>query len=59
MLGDTPYDIETAGRAGVGVFAYRRGGWGDAALSGAVAVHDDPADLLGRWDASPFAGVRR
>src|SRR4051812_35128027 len=29
MLGDTPYDIESAGRAGVGAIALRSGGWGD------------------------------
>jgi HAD superfamily hydrolase (TIGR01509 family) len=34
MLGDTPYDIEAAGRAGVGVIAVRCGGWGDADLKG-------------------------
>src|SRR5262245_2886250 len=29
LLGDTPYDIEAAGRSGVGVIAFRCGGWGD------------------------------
>lgn len=46
MLGDTPYDIEAAGRAGVKVIAVRCGGWDDDGLGGAVAVYDDPADLL-------------
>jgi HAD superfamily hydrolase (TIGR01509 family) len=55
MLGDTPYDVEAAARAGVSVVALRCGGWDDASLSGAIAVYDDPADLLARYDLSPFA----
>ncbi|MFO0811238.1 MAG: HAD family hydrolase [Gemmataceae bacterium] len=58
MLGDTPYDVEAAGKAGVGVVAFRCGGWGDADLTGAVAVYDGPADLLANLDASPFGGSR-
>lgn len=54
MLGDTPYDVEAARRAGVRCVAVRCGGWGDAELGDAVAVYDDPADLLRRYDASPF-----
>jgi phosphoglycolate phosphatase-like HAD superfamily hydrolase len=45
MLGDTPYDVEAASRAGVPIVALRSGGWSDADLHGAVAVFDDPADL--------------
>lgn len=55
MLGDTPYDIEAAGRAHVQTVALRCGGWTDEALSGAVAIYDNPADLLKRFDESPFA----
>ena len=54
MLGDTPYDIQAAGAAGVGCVAFRSGGWQDADLPGALAIYDDPADLLARFDASPF-----
>src|SRR5436190_865668 len=46
MLGDTPYDIEAAHRTGLGTIALRCGGWSDQALRGAVAIYDDPADLL-------------
>ena len=55
MLGDTPYDVEASGRAGVRCVALRCGGWGDDELGGAVAVYDDPADLLARYADSPFA----
>lgn len=54
MLGDTPYDIESASRAGVKVIAFRSGGWDDAHLAGALAIYDDPADLLAHYDESPI-----
>ena len=54
MLGDTPYDVEAATRAGVRIVAVRSGGWGDAELEGAVAIYDHPADLLEHFDASPL-----
>src|SRR5699024_8249510 len=46
MLGDTPYDVESARRAGVAILAVRTGGWDDEALAGAEAVYEDPAALL-------------
>jgi len=55
LLGDTPYDIEAARKAGVGTVALRCGGWSDEDLAGAVAIYQDPADLLARFDESPFA----
>jgi HAD superfamily hydrolase (TIGR01509 family) len=55
MLGDTPYDVEAARRAGVGTVAFRCGGWKDHGLKDAIAVYDGPADLLARFDDSPFA----
>lgn len=55
MLGDTPYDVEAANRAGVDCIALRCGGWNDEALSEAVAIYDDPADLLEHLDSSPLA----
>jgi HAD superfamily hydrolase (TIGR01509 family) len=54
MLGDTPYDIQAAGKAGVGVIALRCGGFPDADLEGALAIYDDAADLLARFDESPL-----
>ncbi len=55
MLGDTPYDIEAAGKSGVGVIALRCGGFDDSDLAGALAIYDDPADLLAHYDESPLA----
>jgi HAD superfamily hydrolase (TIGR01549 family) len=50
MVGDTPYDIEAASHAGVAPIALRCGGyWSDDALKGAVALYDDPQDLLAHW----------
>lgn len=54
MIGDTPYDVEAAGRAGVAVIAVRSGGWDDEGLKGAIAVYDDVADLLANYDESPL-----
>src|SRR5918992_163347 len=50
MIGDTPYDIAAAAKAGVPTIALRCGGWwDDLALGGAVAIYDDPADLLAQY----------
>ncbi len=54
MLGDTPYDVESAAHVNVRVIALRCGGWEDAELPGALAVYDDPADLLRNYEASPL-----
>jgi HAD superfamily hydrolase (TIGR01509 family) len=55
MIGDTPYDIEAARKAGVGTIAFRCGGWKDSDLAGAIAIYDDPSDLLAHYDSSPLA----
>lgn len=59
MLGDTPYDIEAARRAGVAIVALQSGGWQPAELSGAIEVYRDPEDLLTRYDSSAFARMIR
>jgi HAD superfamily hydrolase (TIGR01509 family) len=60
MVGDTPYDIEAAGRAKVPSIALRCGGWwDDASLRGATAIYDDPAELLARVAESPIGAAMR
>ncbi|HUP57909.1 MAG TPA: HAD family hydrolase [Bdellovibrionota bacterium] len=58
MLGDTPYDIEAASRAGIRTVAFRSGGWKDEDLQGAIEIYDGPEDLLLRYESSPFAPKR-
>lgn len=58
MLGDTPYDIQAAGGAGVSVIAVRCGGFDDTQLASAKAIYDDPADLLAHYADSPLAKNR-
>jgi HAD superfamily hydrolase (TIGR01509 family) len=52
MIGDTPYDVKAAQRAGVRVIGLTCGGWTEAELPGAAEVYADPADLLARYDSS-------
>ncbi len=54
MLGDTPYDIEAAGRAGVQTIALLTGGWKREDLGQAVVVYESPLDLLAHFDQSPI-----
>jgi len=54
MLGDTPYDIQAANAAGVDVIAFRCGGFDDSQLAGALAIYDNPADLLAQFERSPL-----
>ena len=50
MIGDTPYDVTAAQRAGVDCIALRCGGWWqDRDLAGAIAIAEDPRDLYERW----------
>lgn len=54
MLGDTPYDLEAAGRAGVPMIGVRSGGYDAAGLKGVIALYCDPQDLWEHFDASPL-----
>jgi HAD superfamily hydrolase (TIGR01509 family) len=58
MIGDTPYDIEAAHRAGVRIIGVTCGGWQAQELesAGADEVHADPASLLERYESSLLAG---
>jgi len=55
MIGDTPYDIEAAARIGLRTIAFRCGGFSEQELADALAVYDDPQDLVDRYDTSPLA----
>ena len=50
MLGDTPYDVQSARKAHVGILGVRCGGWAAPDLKGAQAVYNDPADLLAHYE---------
>jgi HAD superfamily hydrolase (TIGR01509 family) len=54
FIGDTPYDVEGGCRAGVGVIAFRSGGWPDVHLRGALAIYDGPRHLLDEFERSPL-----
>ena len=54
MLGDTPYDVEAAQKAGIQSIGVRCGGWTAPDLKGALAVYNDPADLLAHYAESPL-----
>jgi len=58
MVGDTPYDVEAAQRAGIQIIALTCGGWRPEDLEGAVAVYADPADLLAHYDSSVLSTLR-
>ena len=55
MLGDTPYDIQAASKAGVKTVALESGGWTAKDLAGAVGVYKDAKDLLEKFETSPFS----
>ena len=61
VVGDTPYDVEAAGKIGIRTIGVRCGGFPDRALlgAGACALYDDPADLLERYDSSPLGRRRK
>ena len=55
-VGDTPYDVEAAGKIAIRTIAVLCGGFpeDDLRRAGALAVYEDPADLLERYEDSPF-----
>ena len=56
VVGDTPYDIEAAGKCGIAAIGLRSGKFSDQSLqeAGAVALYDDVAALLADYDQSPL-----
>jgi HAD superfamily hydrolase (TIGR01509 family) len=59
FVGDSVWDVEAAGRAGVPCVGVLSGGTSEAELrdAGAVAVYADTAALLADLDGSPLASV--
>ncbi|HEX8559217.1 MAG TPA: HAD family hydrolase [Pyrinomonadaceae bacterium] len=57
VVGDTPYDAEAAGKAGLQTIGLLCGGFPEEDLraAGCVRIYRDPADLLANFDASPLA----
>jgi beta-phosphoglucomutase-like phosphatase (HAD superfamily) len=51
-VGDTRFDIEAAGKAGMQTIAFLCGGTSEPVLheAGAVAIHRDPADFFAHYD---------
>jgi gas vesicle protein len=58
-IGDTPYDAESAGKAGMATVGLLCGGFSPAKLraAGCVALYRDPADLLKNYDNSQLAAT--
>jgi HAD superfamily hydrolase (TIGR01509 family) len=56
-IGDTPYDAQAAGKAGMQTIGMLCGGFTEASLrdSGCVAVYPGPGALLACFDTSPLA----
>lgn len=57
MIGDTPWDVEAAKRAGVPTIAVVTGGFSHNELSeaGAISVYESVAELLEKLDQTPLA----
>jgi HAD superfamily hydrolase (TIGR01509 family) len=57
-VGDTPFDVEAAKKIDLGIIGVRCGGFPEDVLrqEGAIAIYQDPADLLERYYQSPLAG---
>ncbi len=53
MIGDTPYDVEAARRAGISIIALRSGGWSDEDFEGAADVCEGPEEMLTELRRSP------
>ena len=56
VVGDTPYDAEAAGKAGLKTIGVLCGGFPEAELlaAGCIAIYRDPADLLAHYEESPI-----
>jgi HAD superfamily hydrolase (TIGR01509 family) len=59
-LGDTPWDVEAARKAGIKTVAVTSGGWSeqDLHVAGAIAVYPSVAELCQQFQHSAFVGRR-
>ena len=59
VVGDTPYDAEAAGKAGLRAIGLLCGGFPEQGLrdAGCIAIYRSPADLLAQYDRSPLAQI--
>jgi HAD superfamily hydrolase (TIGR01549 family) len=57
-VGDSPYDVEGAAKAGMKTIGLLCGGFSRESLekAGAAAIFQSPSDLLLRYDETPFKG---
>ena len=57
-IGDTPYDAQAAGKAGIATIGMLSGGFteDDLRRGGCIAVYPGPGALLACFDASPLRG---
>jgi HAD superfamily hydrolase (TIGR01549 family) len=55
-VGDTPYDAQAAGKAGLRTIGLLCGGWSaeDLRAAGCIAIYRDAADLLAHYNDSPL-----
>lgn len=56
MIGDTPYDIEAAAKAGVRTIAFTCGGWSVEALQEAISIYQSPQELADEFESSALCG---
>jgi HAD superfamily hydrolase (TIGR01549 family) len=56
VVGDTPYDAQAAAKIKIATVGMLCGGFDQKALreSGAIAIYQDPADLLSQYNDSPL-----
>jgi len=59
-FGDTPYDAEAAGKAGIWTVGVTTGGWNEKELlaAGCIEVYKDVSDLLEHFEGSAFLTIR-
>jgi HAD superfamily hydrolase (TIGR01549 family) len=57
VVGDTPYDAEAAGKAGMSTIGVLSGGFPESELiaAGCIAIFQNPADLVARFDETIIA----